>query len=141
MKKKATDDLQQELTASTDLRYFLAENQEQFVHKEFSERLLELFNRSGMSKSVLARKAGTSEVYLYQLFSGERTPSRDRALCLCFGLQTSLEETQNLLRNCGLAQLYPKKRRDAIVIYGLAHHMDLDQVNDCLFEEGEATLC
>lgn len=141
MKKKPTDDLQQELITSSNLRRFLAENQDQFINKEFSARLLELFERSGMSKSVLAKKAGTSEVYLYQLFSGERTPSRDRALCLCFGLQTSLEETQDLLKHCNLAQLYPRKRRDAIIIYGLTHQMALAEINDWLYEQGEATLC
>ena len=61
-------------------------------------------------------------------------------LCLCFGLSASLEETQELLRLCGLAELYPKVRRDAIIIYGLLHGMDLFAVNDRLFSEDEETL-
>ena len=140
MKKKSTDDLQQELTSTPNLQRFLSENHEQFINEEFSAQLLSLFHRSGMTKTVLAKKAGTSEVYLYQLFSGERTPSRDRTLCLCFGLRATLEETQDLLKHCSLAQLYPKNRRDAIIIYGLSHRMELTEINDRLFEEGEATL-
>ena len=31
-----------------------------------------------------------SEVYLHQVFSGRRSPSRDRLLCLCLGLAVSL---------------------------------------------------
>ena len=61
-------------------------------------------------------------------------------MCLCFGLSASLEETQELLRLCGLAELYPKVRRDAIIIYGLLHGMDLFAVNDRLFSEDEETL-
>ena len=103
--------------------------------------LQDLFQRSGLSKAALAKRAGTSEVYLYQIFSGERTPSRDRTICLCYGLSATLEETQRLLKCSGLAQLYVKNRRDAIIIYGLAHKMELDEINDRLFAEEEATLC
>ena len=49
-------------------------------------------------------------------------------------------ETQELLSLCGLAELYPKVRRDAIIIYGLLHGMDLFAVNDRLFSEDEETL-
>ncbi len=56
------------------------------------------------------------------------------------GLNASLEEAQELLRNCGYAELYPKVRRDAIIIYGLLHGMDLFAVNDRLFSEDEETL-
>ena len=141
MKKKNTDDLQNELSASANLSRFLSTNQEQFISEDFAGMLQELFQRSGLSKAALAKKAGTSEVYLYQIFSGERTPSRDRAICLCYGLSATLEETQELLRRSGLAQLYVRNRRDAIIIYGLAHGMELADINDRLFSEEEATLC
>ena len=141
MKHKNTDDLQQELTATPDLRRFLCANQEHFIHENFAEMLLELFNKSNLSKSALSKQAGTSEVYLYQIFSGERTPSRDRTLCLCIGMGASLQETQELLKRSGLAQLYVKNRRDAIIIYGIANQMNLMEINDQLFTENEPTLC
>ena len=141
MKKKDTNDLQKELTAASDLSLFLSENHENFNHSSFSELLNALFIKSGLSKAALAKRAGTSEVYLYQIFSGGRTPSRDRTICLCFGLSATLEETQELLKHSGLAQLYAKDRRDAIIIYGLSHGMELVDINDKLFSENEATLC
>lgn len=139
--KKNTDDLQNELSAAPNLTGFLSANQEQFINENFAVMLQKLFLRSGLSKAALAKRAGTSEVYLYQMFSGERTPSRDRTICLCYGLSASLKETQELLKRSGLAQLYVKNRRDAIIIYGLTHKMELDEINDRLFAEGEATLC
>ena len=141
MKKKNTDDLQNELSAAPNLTGFLYANQEEFINDSFSAMLQDLFQKSGLSKAVLAKRAGTSEVYLYQIFSGERTPSRDKTICLCYGLSASLEETQELLKRSGLAQLYAKNRRDAIIIYGLVHKMELDAINDRLFAEEEATLC
>lgn len=141
MKKKNTDDLQSELTAAPNLSSFLSANREQFVDGDFAGMIQDLFRRSGLSKAALAKRAGISEVYLYQIFSGERTPSRDRALCLCIGLSATLDETQDILKRNGLAQLYVKNRRDAIVIYGLSHGMELAEINDRLFSEDEATLC
>ena len=141
MKHKNTNELQKELTSAPDLSIFLSENQENFNNSNFSELLNELFLKSGLTKATLSKRAGTSEVYLYQIFSGGRTPSRDRTLCLCFGLSATLEETQELLKNSGFAQLYVKDRRDDIIIYGLANRLTLTEVNERLFTEDEATLC
>ena len=139
--KKSTDELQKELSSVPNLTRFLAANQEQFVDESFVEMLSTLLERSGMSKSTLARRALTSEVYLYQILSGGRMPSRDRTICLCLGLSATLDQTQELLKRSGMAQLYARNRRDAVVIYGLIHHMELREVNDRLYEENEATLC
>lgn len=141
MKTKDTNDLQNELMSAPDLDRFLSENQDNFYDTNFADLLMSLFEKKEISKAALAKKAGISNVYLYQIFSGERNPSRNRILCLCFGLTASLEETQELLKHSGYAQLYAKNKRDAIIIYGLTHNMDLDEVNDRLFSEHEETLC
>ena len=80
-------------------------------------------------------------VYLHQVFSGRRTPSRNRLLCLCFGLGASVDEAQDLLRHARLAPLYSRDRRDAIVIFGLSHNMTLGEINDKLYAEDADTLC
>ena len=100
-----------------------------------------LYQKHRISKAALARLSGMSEVYLHQLFSGRRFPSRSRLLCVCFGLGASVEETQALLQQARYAPLYSRDRRDAIIIFGLSHGMDLFQVNDKLFAENLDTLC
>ena len=140
MKKKNTDGLQQELMDSPDLTLFLSQNQEQFVNKSVSELLNHLFEEKNISKAALAKKAGMSEIYLHQIFAGRRNPSRNRLLCLCYGLEASVEETQELLKLCGMAQLYPKLKRDAIIYYGLLHKLSLFEINDKLLDENEETL-
>ena len=137
---KNTDDLRQELMESANLDQFLTDNQEDFDGGRIGEMLNALFQKHRISKAALARLSGMSEVYLHQVFAGRRNPSRSRLLCLCFGLDATVEETQLLLKHCGHAQLYPKNRRDAIILYGLANNMDLFDVNDKLFREIEETL-
>ena len=137
---KDTNDLRQELMEAADLDRFLAENQENFENGSVCDLLRQLFWKRKISKATLAKQSGMSEVYLHQVFAGRRNPSRNRLLCLCFGLTATLEETQELLKQCGLAQLYPKNKRDAILLYGIVNWMDLFAVNDKLFAENEETL-
>lgn len=137
---KDTNNLRQELMEAPSLDQFLSENQDSFNRDSICELLNRLFQNRRISKATLAKRSGMSEVYLHQVFSGRRNPSRSRLLCLCFGLNASLEETQELLKQCGFAQLYPKDRRDAIILYGILNGMDLFGVNDKLFAENEETL-
>ena len=137
---KDTNRLQQELMDAPNLERFLSENRDCFQNGRVHELLNGLFRKCGISKAALAKQSGMSEVYLHQVFAGRRNPSRSRLICLCFGLSATLEETQELLKQCGLAQLYPKVRRDAIIIYGLVNGVSLFDVNDKLFSEKEETL-
>ena len=140
MNQKNTDDLRQELMSSPNLDDFLTDNQENFNNESISEILDRLLKKKNISKASLAKQAGISEVYLHQIFAGRRNPSRNRLLCLCYGLGASLDETQELLRLCSVAQLFSKNRRDAIIIYGLVHNISLFEINDKLFSEDEEAL-
>lgn len=140
MKNKTTDDLSQALMSQPSIDSYLQENQPFFAGQSISELLATYYERTDLSKAALARKAGMSEVYLHQVFAGRRNPSRDRLLCLCVGLETSLEEAQQLLKLASYAPLYPRLKRDAIISYGIVHHMALGEINDKLFTENEKTL-
>ena len=81
-----------------------------------------------------------SEVYLHQVFSGRRNPSRDRLITICIGMGATLEETQSMLKLAGYAEIYPRIRRDAIIGFGIMHGQELNEINDKLFAEQEKTL-
>ena len=89
---------------------------------------------------VLQGGAGPAGGNEHQVFSGRRRPSRDRLLCLCFGLGTGLEEANLLLKGMGYAPVYPRLKRDAIISHGLLHRTPLAEINDKLFSENEKTL-
>lgn len=101
---------------------------------------MRLIDEKRVTKATVARNGGMSEVYLYQVLSGRRNPSRDRLLCICFGMGITEEETQRLLKSAGYAPLYPRLRRDAIILHGIAHGTPLKELNDKLFMENEGTL-
>lgn len=141
MNGKNTDTLQQELMSTNNLDRFLTENDASFRDVPLQEAIQRIFDEKGMSKAQLAKQSGISEVYLHQLFSGRRFPSRSRLLCLCFGLGATVDEAQSLLQQARHAPLYSRDRRDAIIIFALSHHMTLFEVNDKLFTENLDTLC
>ena len=138
--KKSTDALQKELMETISLNQFLTENQDQFASDNISRQLSELCREKKISKSALAKRACLSEVYLHQIISGRRTPSRNRLICLCFGLGASLEETQMLLKLAGYAQLYPRDKRDAVIQHALVHNTTLIELNQRLFTQNMETL-
>lgn len=140
MERKDTDDLRQELMESADLDEFLSENDRNFNTESASDLLNRLLTEKNISKAALAKKSGISEVYLHQIFSGRRNPSRNRLICLCFGIGADVDSTNELLKLCGFARLYSASRRDAIIIYGIMHEVDLFEINDKLFTEDEETL-
>ena len=141
MPQKSTDDLYQELMSTSKLDAYIKNNQEQFSNQNVAELLSKLYENYPLTKAELARQSEMSEVYLHQVFSGRRKPSRDRLLCLCIGMKLSLEDSQHLLKCARYAQLYPKSRRDTIISFGLLHGFSLYEVNDKLFAENEKTLC
>ena len=72
---------------------------------------------------------------------GHVTSTEAAVLCLCFGLSVEVEEAQRLLQHAHHAPLYPRDRRDAILIYGLSHRLTLPEVNDALFRGNLEALC
>ena len=80
MPERNTDDLKQELMTAPDLGKFIEKNRKYFQERDMASLIEEVFRRKHMSKSALAARANISEVYLHQVFAGQRRLSRDRLL-------------------------------------------------------------
>ena len=108
MLERNTDDLKQELMSAPDLTQFIKENERYFIEKDMAGYLQEIFQQKNISKSSLAKRANISEVYLHQVFAGQRNLSRNKLLCVCIGLSATLDETQNLLQKAVTPSCTPK---------------------------------
>ena len=140
MQWKNTDDLRQEIAQTENLNQFLKSNQSNFLNDDLPGALARLLVQKNLTKAQVAKQAYISEVYLHQIFSGRRKPSRDRLICICIGMEATLEELQMLLHQCGYSQLYAHSRRDAIIMHGLMHKLPLPEIKDTLFQEETETL-
>jgi len=131
--KRNTDELQAELMSADSISEYISKNEADFVDERVTQLIADAFRKKGMTKAELARRAGCSTVYVHQVFSGRRCPSRDKTLCLCVGMGASMDETQHLLKAAGYAALYPASRRDSVIIFGLAHGYTLAEIDEKLY--------
>lgn len=139
-REKDTSELDEELSGASGLIDFLKKNHKMFIDSQIKEELTRLIKEKNIPKAELAKKSGMSEVYLYQVLSGRRGPSRDRVVCICIGLKCTLAETQDLLKKCRYVPLYSKVRRDAVIMYALQKGWGVDELNDNLFQIEEETM-
>lgn len=102
--------------------------------------LQELLEKHEMSIPDLIVKTLLSKSFVYQIFSGKRNPGRDILLRIAFAMHLSVDETQHLFLVAGKGALYPKVRRDAIIIYCLGKEMSLDEANEFLERSSERGL-
>lgn len=140
MKKKSTDELMSQLTKNTNIDRYVKENESSFVNTPLSEMLNKIAQDKHIVKSEAFKRAEINDIYGYQLFSGNRRPSRDKLIALCIGMKLNLEETQNILKCSEFAQLYPKLKRDSIIISGINQEKSVFEINQVLYQFKEDVL-
>ena len=137
---KKTTDLLNELNNTSNIDKYLKANQDSIIDNTVAEHLCKVFEERGLSKSSVIHNADINEIYGYQIFSGKRTPSRDKTICLCIGAAFSVDDTNLALKVGGYAPLYAKSARDSIIIYGIQKSYTVWQINEELFSHQLETL-
>lgn len=141
MQKKKTEELLKILEKETSFDEYLTENAEEFISGSLADVLNEYTEKSKLKKSDIINAADLDRTYAYQVFSGVRKkPSRDKVLRLCFGMKLSVYDTQALLKRSGYPQLYPRIRRDSVLIFSLERGLSVMEANELLYDLGEAVL-
>lgn len=140
MIKKPTDELMRELLSANNIGTYLKENEAHFIDLSITEFLNEYLKAKNLTKSTVIKKSEINEIYGYQIFAGSRIPSRDKLLSLCIAMEMSLEEAQSVLKIGGFAPLYPKSKRDSIIIHGISSSLGILDINDLLYSAEEETL-
>lgn len=138
--KKSTNDLLEELKNCDTFKSYHDKNIESYNDETLSDILKKLIADKGLRKSDVIRRAEISEVYGFQIFSGERRPERNKLLCLCISMGLELEEVQELLKKCGYSLLYVKNPVDCVVIYALCRRLSVADCNSLLYEYDLPTL-
>lgn len=134
--KKSTEELLNEIKQTKEIEKFIENNEQEFNSKQVCEILGAVMEHKKLKKSEVVARSGLNRIYTYQILQGKRMPSRDKLLALCFGLQLSLDETNDVLKSTGFSQLYARSKRDSIIIFALDSGKSIFSVNELLFENG-----
>lgn len=140
MELKTTDELNHEIKAATDIEDYLEKNKESMLTGSLSEHLNMLLTQKSINKADVVRGSLLDRAYLYQIFSGEKTPSRDKLIAIAFGLYLSDNETQKMLKLSGNRELYARDERDALILFALQRKMTIFETNELLFSHSLTVL-
>ena len=136
--ERLTEDLLERLLAASRPEDYLSEGET--IDRTLPDYLRQLLDSRGLKRAEVVRASGVNGTVVYDIFAGKSRPGRDHAIMLAFGLGCTLRETQRLLRLAGVAELWPKVRRDAIMIWCIDHGLTREQCDDQLWSLGEHTL-
>ena len=132
---KRTEELMQMLNTADALEDYWAVNQNELLEPSPEIYLNKLLKQYQVTKNEVIRRSG-----LNQIFAGSKKPSRDKLIALIFGFPLHLNDAQRLLRVGGASELYPRVRRDSIILFGLKQKLSVQELDDLLFELGEQTI-
>lgn len=139
--QKSTTELLNELKNFDSFKEYKKINKNSMINKTLSQYLCDLLEEKHLKKSDVIRKGELNESYAYQMFSGVKsTPSKDKLICLSIGMDLSVDETNSLLKLAGLSPLYPRIKRDSIIIINMNSKKSVVEINEELYNEGEKTL-
>ncbi len=134
MDEKTTEELSHEIKAATDIEDYIKCNKKSLNVYNLPEYLNILLSQKGITKADVVRDSLMTRSYVYQIFSGEKTPLRDKLIAIAFGLHLSDEEVQTMLKISKNRELYARDERDAIILFALQRNKSIYEVNDLLYD-------
>lgn len=130
--KISTDDLFLMLENETNISRNWEHISENMDTPSFCEYLNSLISARNISIREFIVKTLLSRSFTYQIFSGDRIPGRDIILRIAIAIGFSVDETQRLLKLAGRGALYPKVKRDSLIIYAILNNYNLYKTDELL---------
>ena len=121
----STDELLALLFKERNLEQFLQRNESAYLTASFSEYLNDWCRKRVEVPEQVIRRANLEKSFGHQLFSGKRKPSRDTVIQLAFAMDADVPQAQEMLKIARKSPLYPRIKRDTVIIYCLHNHISL----------------
>ena len=142
IEQKTTKELEKILgkTHPDQIEQFLQENADKMLQddKIFAVYIHQILRRKGITQQEVFLRADIPERYGYKLLSEDKkTKQRDYIIRICYAARMDLEETQKALTLYGMAPLYPRIPRDAVLMIAFNQRSgDILCVNQLLDSHG-----
>lgn len=136
-----TSELLKTLTKhNCSLKAYFSKNDDQFVNEDIKAFWENLITERNYSKSNIINKSDFSYCYFYDVINGRKMPTKDKVVRLGLAMKLSLDECQQALKISGRSALYPRIRRDSILIYAIENKLTIFQCDELLSKYGEEGL-
>ena len=132
----STDSLMKRLFRTKNIASFMQNNERHLEQPDFCAMLKTICGERELVPERVILRAQIDRTYGHQLFSGIRKPSRDKVIQLAIGIGLNVEETQRLLQAAGKSPLYPRLKRDAVLLFCLKNGYDMMKTQETLSGQG-----
>lgn len=122
------------LEQADDFEDFLETNEDNMINASLGEYLLKLLKEKGLKRSYIVRETNSNSSYVYEIFRGDKIPSRDKLIAITIAMHLSEDETQRALKLAGHSELYPRKKRDAAILFAIKRGFDIDKTERLLIK-------
>ena len=115
-----------------ELRQMLSE----LPQTTFSDRIYELCDQRNLNFSQVQKECGITKSYFYDFTNGTRMPKKHHVIKIGIAMHLTVEEMNELLKLAQHKELYPKKKEDAIIIFGIKNNLSAMQIDELLVDSG-----
>lgn len=138
MKPKDTEKLMELMKKSGSIDAYLQENKDFLLDCDIKEYLNTLIKEKHMTKTEVFEKACIKKFVGFGFLNKDnpRKPSRNNILAMLIVMDCNLDETQTALKIAKYAPLYPKYKRDSIIIFGIENSYSINDIEQDLYEHG-----
>ena len=138
---KSTDELMKILKESRSAESYISENSQELTPNALMRHMDKLLAEKKITLAKAARRGQMSDSYLYKINQGVKTNiSRDKVIQICFGFGLNCDESAVLMRAANVSVLYPRIRRDSIILFCLENGKSVMECDRMLDEAGETTI-
>lgn len=139
--EKSTDKLFEMI--ETDPENFLNEISSSSLASQkslFTDYLYKIMDEKNITFKQLSVMTNISLSHIYQISSGQKGTGRDNTILMAIAMGLDLEQTQKFLKLSHNGMLYPKVKRDAIIICCIECGMTVEETDNKLVENSEKGL-
>jgi transcriptional regulator with XRE-family HTH domain len=129
-----TSELLAKLFKTKNVKSFIKQHSKEMDQISLCAYLEKICKEKEMLPGHVIKRSGIERTYGHQIFNGRRKPSRDKIIQLALGFQMNVDEAQELLKAARKSTLYPKIKRDTVIIFALTHEISVDDTQATLFE-------
>ena len=111
-----------------------------FRDEKASEFWEEKRQKCVLNNSDIINLADIGYTYFYDIIAGKKKPSRDKLVRLAIAMGFTLNEVQKAMQIYLYSALYPRIKRDSILLFGINKKMTINDINELLIQNGEEAL-
>ena len=108
-------------------------DKDNFENTTLAGHLRQLMNEKQITRSDIVKNSSLSETYAWLIINGQRRPTRNKLLQICFAMTLTQDQANKLLTIGSVGALYAKNQRDAVLIYSLENKLTLFEADELLY--------